>query len=71
MIGRLFLEWAVFLFLELNPIELQNHIRAFLGQGSRQPRSLKVSEVQQLFLFRSTYEPGIDIPYKTYCSYIC
>ena len=55
MNGRLFLEWAVFLFLELNPIELQIHIRAFLGQGSRQPRSLKVSEVQQPLLFRSAY----------------
>ena len=71
MNGRLFLEWAVFLFLELNPIESKFLLLAIPGLCSRQQRSLKVSEVQQLFLFRSAYEPGLDIPYKTYCSYIC
>ena len=71
MNGRLFLEWAVFLFLKPSPTQLKNHIRAIPGLCSRQQRSLKVSEVQQLFLFRSAYEPGLDIPCKTYCSYIC
>ena len=71
MNGRLFLEWAAFLSLGLNPIELTYqllviHHQVYCGQL----RSFLNRAVQLLVLVRPAYNTDLSVPCESFGSYI-